>query len=316
MSKKTKKPVTQKRRPDPLVDCEGIGMVPQSTAAWYETARQFARNTEFYRGIVNEIGEMFGDAAKTSDDGSLQDSVLALKVPELVKRALESRSAPAEEWPKDGDCVFITNHTHPEVIGTIQVVDGGVMRCGDVDTLKGHPFGVGRGNYRKPTEAEVASHKAKEEQRAKEAGWAKFDELQVDDCTEDPISEEGAEELANLGLPHYRLGGYGNGYVGWCTDNKVPCIMGVGSLYVGQRLPEAEFLRRAKGTAAKRLEEERAKEMAKPLEFGTRVKHSGKGDCRIACFTADERQEWLLMPEGANATWSFKSKRHEFTILD
>jgi len=49
-----------------------------------EDAKQFCRNADFYHGIVTKIGEMFGDAAKTSDDGSIQDDVLALKVPELV----------------------------------------------------------------------------------------------------------------------------------------------------------------------------------------------------------------------------------------
>lgn len=51
---------------------------------WCETAAQHLRNEEFYRGIVCQIGEMFGVAAKTSDDGSIQEDVLALRVPELV----------------------------------------------------------------------------------------------------------------------------------------------------------------------------------------------------------------------------------------
>lgn len=51
---------------------------------WQETAAQFARNEDFYRGIVTEIGEMFGIAARISDNGSIQQDVLALKVPELV----------------------------------------------------------------------------------------------------------------------------------------------------------------------------------------------------------------------------------------
>ena len=59
-------------------------------ANWKETAAQYARNEEFYRDIVEQIGEMFGEAARTSDDGSIQDSVLALKVPALVAAALDS----------------------------------------------------------------------------------------------------------------------------------------------------------------------------------------------------------------------------------
>lgn len=61
---------------------------------WIETARQTQRNCDFYRGIVTQIGETFGEAAKTSDDGSVQQDVLALKVPELVAAA-ESNLAEA-----------------------------------------------------------------------------------------------------------------------------------------------------------------------------------------------------------------------------
>lgn len=56
--------------------------------SWEESARQFARNQEFFQGLVTQIGEMFGQTARVSDDGSVQDSVLALKVPELVKESL------------------------------------------------------------------------------------------------------------------------------------------------------------------------------------------------------------------------------------
>lgn len=51
---------------------------------WEESTRFHLNNEMFYRGIVSQIGEMFGVAAKTSDDGSVQQDVLALKVPELV----------------------------------------------------------------------------------------------------------------------------------------------------------------------------------------------------------------------------------------
>lgn len=51
---------------------------------WERSAADFHRNAEFYRGIVRRIGDTFGIAARTSDDGSVQDDVLALKVPELV----------------------------------------------------------------------------------------------------------------------------------------------------------------------------------------------------------------------------------------
>lgn len=62
------------------------------TKAWEETARQYAQNQAFYQGIVTQIGELFGDAAKTDDLGQIHDPVLALRVPELVRELL-TRSA-------------------------------------------------------------------------------------------------------------------------------------------------------------------------------------------------------------------------------
>lgn len=73
-------PETQDRVMDPAL-CEAVA---KRIAAWMDTCAQAYRNADFYRGIVTQIGEMFGVAAKTSDDGSVQQDVLALKVPELV----------------------------------------------------------------------------------------------------------------------------------------------------------------------------------------------------------------------------------------
>lgn len=52
---------------------------------WVESARHFANGQEFYQGLVRQVGNLFGEVAYTSDDGSVQDDVLALKVPELVE---------------------------------------------------------------------------------------------------------------------------------------------------------------------------------------------------------------------------------------
>jgi hypothetical protein len=61
---------------------------------WMDTAGQEAKNTDYYRGLITKIGELLGQEAKTSDDGSIQDSVLCIKVPDLVKRRFdEARSA-------------------------------------------------------------------------------------------------------------------------------------------------------------------------------------------------------------------------------
>lgn len=63
--------------------------------AWTETAREMANGLEFYRDIVRQAGEQLGPEAYISDDGSVQDAVLALKVPELVV-ALRERAERAE----------------------------------------------------------------------------------------------------------------------------------------------------------------------------------------------------------------------------
>lgn len=51
---------------------------------WMETAAQFWRGSDFYRGLVVKIGLLFGESAYISDDGSKQQDVLCLKIPELV----------------------------------------------------------------------------------------------------------------------------------------------------------------------------------------------------------------------------------------
>lgn len=56
---------------------------------WRDTAVMMSNNADFYRDIVKQVGEILGKEAYTSDDGSVQDSVLALKVPELVKTLKE-----------------------------------------------------------------------------------------------------------------------------------------------------------------------------------------------------------------------------------
>ena len=60
--------------------------VSQVLRNWYDTAAQHARNEEYYRGLVIEIGEMLGEEAYVSDDGSTQQDVLCAKVPELVRK--------------------------------------------------------------------------------------------------------------------------------------------------------------------------------------------------------------------------------------
>jgi hypothetical protein len=59
--------------------------------SWTASAAQFSDGQKFYHSLIKKIGERFGVAAKTSDDGSVQEDVLALRVPELVEAAITER---------------------------------------------------------------------------------------------------------------------------------------------------------------------------------------------------------------------------------
>ena len=73
---------------DPDRDTAAV-KITQVLANWIESYAQERDNCEFHHNIVIQIGEMFGQAAKTSDDGSIQEDVLALKVPELVEALIK-----------------------------------------------------------------------------------------------------------------------------------------------------------------------------------------------------------------------------------
>lgn len=57
---------------------------------WEKTAQHFYRGMDFCRAQVTRVGKALGPAAYTSDDGSVQQDVLALKVPELVESLLRA----------------------------------------------------------------------------------------------------------------------------------------------------------------------------------------------------------------------------------
>lgn len=59
--------------------------------AWKQTAEQEGSNAAFYRDIVREIGELFGDAAKRDDTGTLHQDVLALKVKGCAREMMMQR---------------------------------------------------------------------------------------------------------------------------------------------------------------------------------------------------------------------------------
>jgi hypothetical protein len=56
--------------------------------AWKESAAQFCRGAEYYRGLLDRIGRAIGPEAYVADDGSVSDDVLRAKVPEIIEKRL------------------------------------------------------------------------------------------------------------------------------------------------------------------------------------------------------------------------------------
>jgi hypothetical protein len=74
---------------DPETQDRGMDVVlgeafAKRLAHWMETAAQYARNADYYRGLVVRCGETIGQEAYTQDDGGVCEDVLCAKVPELV----------------------------------------------------------------------------------------------------------------------------------------------------------------------------------------------------------------------------------------
>ena len=60
--------------------------VARRIAAWMEEAAQAYDGLTFYRDLVDECAKYLGPEVFISDDGSIQDSPIRLKVPELVAK--------------------------------------------------------------------------------------------------------------------------------------------------------------------------------------------------------------------------------------
>lgn len=94
----------EKRSEDPLL----ADAVARRLHSWIEIASTHVESTVFYRDIVKQIGEMFGDAAKTADDGFVHEDVLALRVPELVRSGLNRLKTDGAAPPDTGTEVVNT----------------------------------------------------------------------------------------------------------------------------------------------------------------------------------------------------------------
>jgi hypothetical protein len=56
----------------------------QERVNWMEAAKQHCRNEEFYRAILDECAVYLKPEVYVSDDGSVQDEPVRLKIPELI----------------------------------------------------------------------------------------------------------------------------------------------------------------------------------------------------------------------------------------
>ena len=60
--------------------------VAKRIANWMSAAAMYARNSDYYSGLLDDIAQNFGSEAYTSDDGSVQEDPLRIKLPELVRK--------------------------------------------------------------------------------------------------------------------------------------------------------------------------------------------------------------------------------------
>jgi predicted RNase H-like nuclease (RuvC/YqgF family) len=65
---------------------ESFEELMESRVAWREVARQQMIAVEFYQSVLQKIGKILGKSVITSDDGSVQQDVLVLKIPEAVEK--------------------------------------------------------------------------------------------------------------------------------------------------------------------------------------------------------------------------------------
>lgn len=70
---------------------------------WTDSAAEYARGSDYYQGLLDQIGQSIGDKARTADDGSISDSILRAKLPELVKELCEQKPVLAVDATSIGE---------------------------------------------------------------------------------------------------------------------------------------------------------------------------------------------------------------------
>jgi len=67
------------------MDVRLANVISRVIQGWMCDAATYCRNADYYRDLLVECGEIIGEEAYISDDGSHQQDVLCAKIPELVK---------------------------------------------------------------------------------------------------------------------------------------------------------------------------------------------------------------------------------------
>ena len=236
--------------------------------AWYEKHihEQFVEGPGGTKWLLSQVPEHIRQMETTASQ--------AIRTHFERLTALESRSAPAKAWvPKVGDIAVLL----PFREGGDSLASG-VLIKGDAEPTRitfanrasDHQWYFrmekhGKCDFpadriRPATTAEIAEHKAKEEQRAKEAEWAKFDVLQPNDWCAHTRSEghELQDMLRNLDpgrwSPSYETAlDHGKRWVQWCPNYLTmgAPLQFFSEVPQGKEIPFAEFLRRLQGTITK-----------------------------------------------------------------
>jgi hypothetical protein len=69
-----------------------IAQLQAEISGWIDFAAHESRGVDYYRGLLEKIGQFFGEEAYICDDGSIQEDILIAKVPELVEKLFEKKS--------------------------------------------------------------------------------------------------------------------------------------------------------------------------------------------------------------------------------